>query len=609
MFGVGPGGEPLPGVGRRPAAPAGRSFLEERKELNTILFVRHGQRGEGPAPAHPPGPARADPEGRERRRASSGRSGASPTRPTGRWSCGPTTGDSAGVRAVAAPGGAARPGRWPLDWTASRRTTRSSRSATASRSPRRRTPSTSSATSSSADDDVEGRASRSSGYNVELYPDAPNVHDSLGEALERAGRLSEAFSSYSRAVDSAADHGRSAPRDLQGQPGPGEGAALARRASLDRGPGARVRSPPLTARASSLLVAGLAFFASGASALVYQVAWQRILALHTGVGITSIAVIVASFMAGIGLGSHLGGVLSHAAQPAAGAADLRRSSRSASLSFGALSCGLYYDLLYRQGSWLYASPAVGGVLHFAGLLPPTLLMGMSLPFLVRALVHDVGRAGRTVGFLYGVNVLGASLGALVTPWLLLRFLGVRGAVMVAVAGNLVAAASVLLLLLRVFVIGEPRRLRRAGGPSAREAALRPRGWSSTRSRASAPSPSRSSGSGWSTWGRRGPRSRSGPCWPSTSWAPRSGPCSGPPGPTGSDVRSWSSPRSRRRSWSTRASASSRSRGCPWRPRSTSGSSATGGRRRASAWAPIATSSRWSASTSSSRACSTWSPPC
>jgi spermidine synthase len=201
----------------------------------------------------------------------------------------------------------------------------------------------------------------------------------------------------------------------------------------------------LTVRASSLLVAGLAFFASGASALVYQVAWQRILALHTGVGITSIAVIVASFMAGIGLGSHLGGVLSTRMSPP-------RALRIFGLleigiaAFGAVSCGLYYDLLYRQSSWLYASPALGGVLHFAGLLPPTLLMGMSLPFLVRALVHDVGRAGRTVGFLYGVNMLGASLGALVTPWLLLRFLGVRGAVMVAVAGNLVAAASILLLL-------------------------------------------------------------------------------------------------------------------------------------------------------------------
>ena len=192
-------------------------------------------------------------------------------------------------------------------------------------------------------------------------------------------------------------------------------------------------------------MAGLAFFLSGASALVYQVAWQRILALQTGVGITSIAMIVAAFMAGIGIGSHLGGELSTRLVP-------RRALLAFALLevgiavFGALSCGLYYDVLYRHGSWLYASPAVGGVLHFAALLPPTLLMGMSLPFLVRALVNDVGRAGRTVGFLYGVNTLGASVGALLAPWVLMRFFGIRGAVMVAAVGNVLAAASVLLLL-------------------------------------------------------------------------------------------------------------------------------------------------------------------
>jgi spermidine synthase len=192
-------------------------------------------------------------------------------------------------------------------------------------------------------------------------------------------------------------------------------------------------------------VAGLAFFVSGASALVYQVAWQRILALQTGVGITSIAMIVAAFMAGLGAGSHLGGVLSTRVSPrwALGTFALLEIGIAV---FGALSCGLYYDLLYRHGAWLYASPALGGMLHFAGLLPPTLLMGMSLPFLVRALVQDVSRAGRTVGFLYGVNTLGASAGAILAPWVLMRFFGVRGAVLVAAAGNLVAAVTVLLLL-------------------------------------------------------------------------------------------------------------------------------------------------------------------
>jgi tetratricopeptide (TPR) repeat protein len=37
-------------------------------------------------------------------------------------------------------------------------------------------------------------------YNAGLYPESANVHDSLGEALERAGRLEEALASYENAV-------------------------------------------------------------------------------------------------------------------------------------------------------------------------------------------------------------------------------------------------------------------------------------------------------------------------------------------------------------------------------------------------------------------------
>ncbi len=59
-----------------------------------------------------------------------------------------------------------------------------------------------------------------------------------------------------------------------------------------------------------LVTVGTAFFASGAAALVYQVVWQRVLALHTGMGIYSVALIVGAFMAGLGLGSHAGGLLS-----------------------------------------------------------------------------------------------------------------------------------------------------------------------------------------------------------------------------------------------------------------------------------------------------------
>jgi spermidine synthase len=202
-----------------------------------------------------------------------------------------------------------------------------------------------------------------------------------------------------------------------------------------------------------MLVAALAFFVSGASGLVYQVAWQRILALHSGIGIYSIAMIVGAFMAGLGVGSHVGGGLSLKV-------DARRSLRLFALvelaigAFGALSCWLYYDLLYLKASWLYTPAWRAGLLHFAGLFVPTFLMGTSLPFLVRGLVSELRTAGRTVGILYGINLLGAAFGSLLTPWVLIRVYGIRHAVYAAAAGNVIAA--VLGLAAGLLVLRAPR---------------------------------------------------------------------------------------------------------------------------------------------------------
>jgi spermidine synthase len=196
-----------------------------------------------------------------------------------------------------------------------------------------------------------------------------------------------------------------------------------------------------------VLVAGLLFFASGAAALVYQVAWQRLLALHSGVGLYSVAMIVAAFMVGLGLGSHLGGRLStslnrRSALAAFGALEIGVSA------FGASSTWIYYDWLYPRAVHLPSPSVAAGLLHLVALLPPTLLMGMSLPFLARAVVTDVDSAGRRLGWLYGVNIVGAAAGAFATPWWLLPRFGVRGAVLAAAAANAFAALGALALAAR-----------------------------------------------------------------------------------------------------------------------------------------------------------------
>jgi len=193
---------------------------------------------------------------------------------------------------------------------------------------------------------------------------------------------------------------------------------------------------PTPADRRPTLVAAL-FVLSGAAALVYQVAWQRILALHSGVGLYSVATIVAAFMAGLGLGSHLGGVWCARVDRRA-ALRIFAALELAIGIFGASSTAIYYDWLYPRAVGIPSPSLAGALLHLCALLPPTAAMGMSLPFLVRACVVRVESAGRTIGLLYSVNLFGAAAGALAAPWLLIPRLGLRGAVVAAALANAAA---------------------------------------------------------------------------------------------------------------------------------------------------------------------------
>ena len=183
-------------------------------------------------------------------------------------------------------------------------------------------------------------------------------------------------------------------------------------------------------------------------------AWQRILALQSGVGIHSVAAIVAAFMLGLEVGSLGGGAIS--ARLSARAALYAFAAVELAIgAFGAVSCGLYYDVLYVRAPWLYSPLWRAALVHLAVLLPPTFLMGMSLPLLARATVRDGRTAGRTLGLLYGINLLGASVGALLAPWVLIRFYGIRGAALAAAAANIFAGLAGLLAGAYTPALAEP----------------------------------------------------------------------------------------------------------------------------------------------------------
>ncbi|MFP5317333.1 MAG: fused MFS/spermidine synthase [Acidimicrobiia bacterium] len=185
------------------------------------------------------------------------------------------------------------------------------------------------------------------------------------------------------------------------------------------------------------------FAVTGFSALTLQVVWQRVITMHAGVDLFSFTTVVSAFLAGLGIGSLAGGALADRLGPRRSLLAFACSNAGIGI-FAWLSIRLFYDG-YRA-----MVPHISGTLgaflfHFALLLVPTVLMGLSLPLVSRGIVDRVQDAGPLVGRLYAINTLGAGFGAAVSGWLLLGNLGFRGSVRAAGTLNLLAAALVLSL--------------------------------------------------------------------------------------------------------------------------------------------------------------------
>ena len=194
-----------------------------------------------------------------------------------------------------------------------------------------------------------------------------------------------------------------------------------------------------------MLRLSLGFFVSGFAALLCQIAWQRMLGILAGSDTVAAALVVGAFLAGLGLGALAG----------ARVAD-RLAPRMALLGFvvaevlvagfALLSKPFLYDLLALRLAGVVEGQAAIFALCFAGLVVPTTLMGMSLPLVARAVATSLDSAAERIGWLYGLNTLGAGLGALAGGWVLLGALGFDGALGVAALLNLVAAGLALSLL-------------------------------------------------------------------------------------------------------------------------------------------------------------------
>src|ERR687891_713333 len=183
----------------------------------------------------------------------------------------------------------------------------------------------------------------------------------------------------------------------------------------------------------------LLFVGSGCAALIYEVVWFQLLQLSVGSSAVSLGILLGIFMGGMCLGSRL------LPRVVSGRPHPLRVFAVLEIGIGLLGLvvlfvvpligGVYTTIAGTGQINLFLRAIVAGIC----LLPPTMLMGATLPAIARW-VETTPRGVAWLGFFYGGNLAGAVAGSLLAGFYLLRVYDMPTATYVAVALNVIVAA-------------------------------------------------------------------------------------------------------------------------------------------------------------------------
>jgi len=190
-----------------------------------------------------------------------------------------------------------------------------------------------------------------------------------------------------------------------------------------------------------------AIFLSGFSALVYQLIWVRMLGLVFGVSSFAVATVVAVFLLGLGLGSYYFGKWSERTENPLRVymyveVLIAVASLASFLIIDQLPVYRYLHEAAYNNLDFYGLSIVRLMLSVVVLLPPVFLIGGTMPLISKYFLTSSTTLGSGFSRLYYLNTLGAFAGALLTGFLLVRYVGVFMTLVTAIACNLVVAAIV-----------------------------------------------------------------------------------------------------------------------------------------------------------------------
>lgn len=187
---------------------------------------------------------------------------------------------------------------------------------------------------------------------------------------------------------------------------------------------------------------------TGASSLVYEVVWLAQSVLVIGAATPAFSTVLAVFFGGLALGAWLFGRFSTRWRRPLVAYGILQVvlvvlGLAATVAFGPLDriYGAFYRALGEQPGLL---AVVRTLLIAAILLPPTVLMGGTLPLISRQFATDHRRVAGTVARLSALNTLGAAAGCALAGFVLIPGIGLWGAALLAAGVDLLAGIGLLL---------------------------------------------------------------------------------------------------------------------------------------------------------------------
>ncbi|MBI2948430.1 MAG: fused MFS/spermidine synthase [Verrucomicrobia bacterium] len=200
---------------------------------------------------------------------------------------------------------------------------------------------------------------------------------------------------------------------------------------------------------AELRVAIVAIGFSGFVAMLYEVAWTRLLALALGSSTHAFSLMLVTFITGIAVGAWIVYAWKN----------LRRTFEAFAWAELALAGTLFVSMFFYEylpywfmklASVVVRDESTYPVYHglqalvcFSVMFIPTVCLGMTLPLASRIATAELARTGRSVGKVFAVNTLGTVLGAVITGLWLMPAAGLARTLAVGIAVNALIGAAML----------------------------------------------------------------------------------------------------------------------------------------------------------------------